>query len=324
MSATVAIICPECGSPLDFDEGARTALCPACKVCLAISGEAGITRFVIPERLDEGEARSSARKFLADERIDRGFAGSITYNSGQLYFLPFWRLTGVACGWRLTEKENAVQEERVDEDGVRRSRRVMGQPVRELEVVSRHLDYSTPAASLKGFGLTGVALAAAVLPLRGVNFEEMSKRGVVVDAVKQAVQVRDEALATARGQGGGQGVLRQSVRIRLAQERLSLVYYPVWRLEFELHDRIYPVVVDGINGSLLKGRFPGAVRVRLFSPLALLALNVYAWSIHPLVGTAATAICAAMVRRTLGSLAPQRLLCYFAEWLERGEEVKCG
>jgi hypothetical protein len=324
VSATVAITCPECGSPLDFDEGDRTALCPACKSWLAISGDAGITRFVIHERLDEGEARSSARKFLADERIDRRLSGSITYGAGRLYFLPFWKLTGIACGWRLTEREKAILEEHVDDNGVRSSGRGMGQPVRELEVVSRHVEYSTPATSLKGFGLRGVALASSVLPLQGVNFEEMAKRGVVVDVIKQAGQVRDEALAMVRGREGGAGVLRQNAHINLAQERFSLIYYPVWRLEFMHHDRIYPVVVDGINGSLLKARFPGAIRVRLFSPLALVTLLAYAWSIHPLAGVAAIALCAAILQRHLGTLAPQRILTFFTGWVERGEEVECG
>lgn len=323
MSAPVAVICPECGSPLDFNEGDRTARCPACKSCLAISGDAGITRFVIPERLDEGEARSRARKFLADERIDQRLSGSITYGAGQLYFLPFWKLTGVACGWRLTEREKAVLEEGVDDNGIRSSSRG-GQQVRELEVVSRHVDYSTPATSLKGFGLRGVALASSVLPLQGVNFEEMAKRGVVVDVVTQAAQVRDEALALVRGQEGGTGVLRQSARITLAQERFSLIYYPVWRLEFVHHDRTYPVVVDGINGSVLKARFPGAIRVRLFPPLALVTLLAYAGSIHPLAGVAATALCLAILQRHLGTLDPQRVLTFFTGWVERGEEVECG
>jgi hypothetical protein len=324
VSSTVAIICPECGSPLDFDEGDRSALCPACKTCLAIGGDAGITRFVIHERLDEGEARSSARKFLADERIDRRLSGSLTYGAGRLYFLPFWKLTGVAWGWRLTEKESAVREEDSDDNGLKSGRRVMGQPVRDLEVVSRHLEYSTPATSLKGFGLRGVALASSVLPLQGVNFEEMARRGVVVDAVKQASQVRNEALATARGQGGGAGVLRQNARITLAQERFSLIYYPVWRLEFVHRERAYPVVVDGINGTILKARFPGAVRVRLFSPLAVVTLVVYAWSVHALAGVAAIALCIAILQRRLGTLAPQRMLTFFTGWVERGEEVECG
>lgn len=323
MSATVAITCPECGSPLSFSEGDSSAPCPACGACLAVSGDAGIPRFVIPERLDEAEARTRVRKGLAGERIDRRFAEEITYGSGRLYFLPFWKLDGLACGWRLTETESPSREEGSD-DGSRRVDGVRGEPRRELEVISRQVDFSTPATSLKGFGLKGVALASSVLPLQGVNFEELSRRGVVVDAVKQAGLVREEALALARSQGGGKGVLRHCSRISLARERLSLVYYPVWRLEFMHRERSYPVVVDGINGSLLKAHFPGVVRLRLLWPLMLVTLVAYAGSVHPLAGVAAGIFCATLLRRRLGSLTPGRLVSYFAGWVERETGVDCG
>lgn len=325
MSAALAIICRHCGSPLDFREGDRNMECPACGLCQAIRGDAGVARFVVDERVTETEARMLARKFLAADGIDRKVSSSLRYSGARLYFLPFWRLKGLATGWRYVEKENLVREETVDEDnGAKCSNIVQGPPIVEVESVSSLVDYNAPAASMAGFGIKGIAMAASVLKLSGVDYPEMSRRGTVVDTINSEEQVRKEAVAMASGVRGGSKALRSLTRVKLSSERMSLVYYPVWRMEFSLGRRVYPIVMDAVNGSVLKARFPGSVTMRLFQPLAAIAFTVYAFSLHKLAGVAALALLYWWINSSMGELSVAALARFFVGWLEQGKDVEHG
>jgi len=320
---TVAISCPQCGSPFTFREGDRCARCPSCRCSLAVSGAAGIARFGIPERVDLGMARSAARKFLATAGVADRVVDSLRFEQGELCFLPFWRLRGYLAGWSWQERETVVTEEVYDANGLKQKREVRGPNERTQENLLVPVDYSTAACDTSRFGLAGIATAAAVLPLTGMNFEALSQRGTLFDPVKEPELVRREAVATVRGRMGGNHVLRSANRVTLCGERLDLISYPVWNLTFSRGDRLYPLVIDGVNGRVLKGRFPGRLRIRLLEPMLTVALLVFAFSLHVAGGVLAVAGFLAWLAAN-GGLSAGRLLAWFFQLVERGEEVEVG
>ncbi|AAR34411.1 hypothetical protein KVP06_05435 [Geobacter sulfurreducens] len=320
---TVTISCPQCASPFSFSEGNRNALCPSCGTSLAVSGEAGIPRFVIAERIDRTQARAAARKAAAAAGGDPKVVELLRFEGDELCFLPFWRLRGHAAGWLWTERETRVQQEEYDENGMRTVREVRGPVESGTETVMIAVDYSSPACDTSRFGLRGIAVASAVLPLAGMDFAEVSRRGTVFDPVTTPDQVRREALAQARSRGGGKGVLRSAGRLALCGERIALISYPVWSLTFSRGERLYHVAVDGVNGRVLAGRLPAAVRIAVLRPLSTVTLLIYSFTLHPLVGFVVVGAFLAWLAAN-GGLSIERLTIWFFGMIERRGEVELG
>lgn len=320
---SAAISCPQCGSPFNFREGTRNAVCPSCGNALSVSGEAGIRRFFLDEKLDLPRARSTARKFLATSGVDPRMVETLKFERGELCFLPFWSLRALALGWQWLEREVVVREEVVDENGAKRVVERRGPNEQVFETLASPLDWSSPAFDPSAFGLRGIAVAGAVLPLKVMDLAALKQRGTVFDPVKGAEQVRREALAAARDRFRPDGVIRISSTIQVCAERLSLISYPVWRLVFTAGERLYPLVVDAVNGRILKGRFPGRIQVRLSAPMAAVLFLIYAFSFHRMVGALAAVAFLVWLHSARG-LSPAALAVFFFRLIERGEDIEHG
>jgi hypothetical protein len=322
-SMSAAISCPQCGSPFSFREGTRNALCPSCGTSLAVSGEAGIPRFCLEERLDLPRARSEARKFLSTSGVDPGLVKTLKFEKGELCFLPFWSLKGIAVGWQWLERETIIREEVVDDNGTKRTVERRGPREQVFETISSPLDFSSPAFDCSAFGLRGIALAGAVLPLRVMDHALLKRRGTVFDPVKGADEVRREALSAARDRSRANGVLRIRDRIRVCGEKLAFISYPVWRLSFTAGERVYPMVVDAINGRMLKGRFPGRPGIRLFAPMLAILVLVYAGTLYRALGGLAILAFLVWIYFAHG-LSVAGLAGFFFRLTEKSEDISHG
>jgi hypothetical protein len=320
---TAAISCSQCGSPFNFREGTRNSACHSCGTSLAVTGESGISRFYIEERLDLAMARTEARKFLATSGVDPKMVESLRFEGGELCYLPFWCLRALALGWLWLEREVVVREEDVDENGCKRIVERRGPNELSFDTVAAPLDFSSPAFDAASFGLLGIALAGAVLPLKAMDHETLSRRGKVFDPVKGVDQVRREALSASKGRFRTRGVLRCKDDLRICGEKLSLISYPVWRLSFAAGERLYPLVVDGINGKVLKGRFPGAIIFRLWQPMAAILLLAYAFSLHKIAGLIAVFAFLIWLQSARG-LSPAGLATFFTSFVERKGDIEHG
>jgi len=325
MSATDAggIGCPQCGGPLDFSEGSRTTVCGSCRTPLAVTGAAGITRYYLDDNLDLAEARTAARRFLATKGVDEAMVSQLRFVGGELCFLPFWRLRGHAVGWQWAERETIIVEEYVDEQGVSRQREQKGPQEREHEILALPVDYSSPACDLTPYGLAGIATVSSVLQLKGMAYDRVALRGTIFDPAKEAEQVRREAMGLVRERSRKKGTLRHEERLELCGEQLALVYYPVWKLGFARGERLYPVVVDGVNGRVLKARFPGQAEIRVLAPLVTVTLLVFAFCFHLATGIVATALFLGWFA-SREEFSPAGLVRFFFLLVEPGEEVEHG
>jgi hypothetical protein len=154
-------------------------------------------------------------------------------------------------------------------------------------------------------------------------YDRLALRGTVFDPVKEAEQVRREALGLVRERSRKKGTLRHEERLELCGEQLALIYYPVWKLGFARGERHYPLIVDGVNGRVLKARFPGRAEIRLLAPLATVTLLAYAFSFHVSTDIVATALFLGwFASREEFSLAG--LARYFCLLVVPGEEVEHG
>lgn len=315
--------CPQCGGPLDFSEGSRTTVCGSCRTPLAVTGAAGITRYYLDDTLDLAAARTAVRRFLATKGVAEAMVTQLHFDSGELCFLPFWRLRGHAVGWSWQERETVVVEEYIDDQGIPHQREQKGLPAREHQILALPVDYSSPACDLSPYGLAGIATVSSVLPLKGMAYDRVARRGTVFDPAKEAEQVRREALGLARDRSRTKGTLRCEERLELCGEQLALLYYPVWKLGFVKGERLYPVIIDGVNGRVLKARFPGKAEIRLLAPLVTVTLLVYFFCVHVATGIVTIALFLGwFASREEFSLAG--LVRYFFLLVTPGEEVEHG
>lgn len=321
--ATIVFKCPLCGGPFEFAEGDRASECQFCGATSAIVGDSGIHRLLLPERIDLNGARSALRKLLAAEG-GREFAASFDFKSGRLYFLPFWRVRGRAVGWQWCEKESWSEEVYYDENGARCTRRVKEPNQRDFSVISKPVDFSSPAAAYDAFGPLRAGLAGTVLKCEVMDYPLAAARGVVADPFKGAAQARHEALAMLLQGATPEGLLRRESRQRITGEWLSLMYYPVWSLQFSRGEILYPVTVDAISGDVTRCRFALEKEPELFLPLALIALLLYGWTTVPVVGLLMTALSVALLKWRVGTVELPVLVRLLAGIPRRDQEVRRG
>ncbi|MEI7817390.1 MAG: hypothetical protein WCI45_09395 [Desulfuromonadales bacterium] len=321
--ATIVFTCPQCGGPFECAEGDRGAVCGFCGVTSVISGDIGVSRLLVRERIDLNSARTAVRKLLAVGENGRASAAPFGFQGGELLFLPFWRICGMAMGWRWCEKEVFREEADYDEHGARYTRTIKGLNERSFSLVARVVDFSSSAGDYTAFGPMRVGLATAVLKCEVLDYPETATRGTIVDPLKGVAQARREALAFAQG-GNANGTVRQESRVRISSEWAAMTYYPVWRLFFTRGARVYPVIVDAVNGDVVKCRFPGEEQTKKLLPLALIALVVLGWTTMPLAGLAATIFAAFVLKWRTGSLDISTIITQLAGTSERNAGVQRG
>ncbi|MDD2308592.1 MAG: hypothetical protein PHH91_03325 [Desulfuromonadaceae bacterium] len=322
--ATIVFKCPHCGGPFECAEGDRSAVCRFCGVTSVISGDSGVHRLLIRERVDLNAARAAVRKLLAAGGDARESASSFSFKEGTLLFLPFWRIRGIATGWQWREKETFREEVEYDENGTRFTRTVKGENERSFSLVAAPLDLSTPAGDYSPYGQMPVGLAAAVLKCEALDYRETAARATVVDPLKGIAQARQEALAITRVGGNPDGTVHQEARVRISSEWLALTYYPIWRLLFTRGGRVYPVTIDAVNCTIIRCQFPGEEQRERFLPLALIAMVLLGWTTMPAAGAALTALSAYLLKWRTGTLDAPSIIKLLAGTPKRSVGVERG
>jgi DNA-directed RNA polymerase subunit RPC12/RpoP len=90
---TVSTQCPTCGADLDFSEGTNAVQCRFCASNLLVTGRKHVLSYSIAPTLDKH--RAVARVLLAHK--EQGRACRVI--KPQLYFVPYYRLTGHDLRW---------------------------------------------------------------------------------------------------------------------------------------------------------------------------------------------------------------------------------
>jgi len=112
----VSAECPSCAAPLDFTHGSNAVRCGHCGANLLVTGRKQLLSYFVAAKLGERRAVAEAMKV----QRDRGL-GEFSDIKAQLYFLPYYRMTGHEFGWekppvrRLDEEiEKAMGEDSED------------------------------------------------------------------------------------------------------------------------------------------------------------------------------------------------------------------
>ncbi|MFI5375655.1 MAG: hypothetical protein ACHQ8D_13590, partial [Candidatus Rokuibacteriota bacterium] len=86
----VSTECPTCSGPLDFSEGANALRCPSCGSHLLVTGRKQVLSYWVKPTVKADVAGAAARTGRLEARVART----------QLFFVPFYRLTGHDFQWQ--------------------------------------------------------------------------------------------------------------------------------------------------------------------------------------------------------------------------------
>jgi|GEM_PF-5598822 len=111
--------CPDCGGVLDTSQGGRVAVCSFCHGRFFVDWDAA-ARYVLPRHLDRRQAARQLRQELQRQAgrrrpggrvlTDPDFFHQAAPNSFQLYYIPFFRYSGLKVGTSPTHKEDGVRQ----------------------------------------------------------------------------------------------------------------------------------------------------------------------------------------------------------------------
>jgi len=99
----VSTECPLCGAPLDFTEGSNAVQCLHCQSNLLVTGRKQVLSYYVAPKMD---AQSALAKLTTAKKQNRGRYRVI---KRQLYFIPYYRLTGHDFRWEVPPEKSTRQ-----------------------------------------------------------------------------------------------------------------------------------------------------------------------------------------------------------------------
>ena len=257
----VATECPNCGGPLDVSEGANAIRCGSCRSNLLVTGRKQVLSYYAPARVSEDRARALARAEHAAAHVTRA----------DLYFIPYYRLTGHDFGWQgrtepgLDEgtSRNALATLLRDEqaEGRALAASIMVGHVSThtsdagpLSLVDRYVEKSFVACELPDFAAYSLGVRAQVLRVALLRPGTLAPLGKVV-----GVGMEVDAAMTRGLQEGATRIVCRQVLARI----LSVIYIPYWVMELQHSGDSWLTVVDGVTEGVAQPRARPALRTAL-------------------------------------------------------------
>jgi LSD1 subclass zinc finger protein len=149
----VSTECPTCSGPLDFSEGANAIRCPSCGSTLLVTGRKQVLSYWVAPRVKAEVAGAAARTGRLAARVTRA----------QLFFVPFYRLTGHDFQWQDVPPKPAPE-----------SAPLPSMLVGGADRASDHVEIDMPLGSMLGWGadlVLGKGAGDAVRDLFGATLK---------------------------------------------------------------------------------------------------------------------------------------------------------
>ena len=291
--AVRAFGCPRCGGSLAIREAAPLVRCAYCGVSFLAQAPDGTFRLLTRARISSKEAESAVRALLRDPRAPTDLAASASRVSSELFYVPFWRFRATFVGrvrglrdvvFRVPSRSYHGSEEGGAMTVKTHEVRVgTEEAIEEIQEIWRATvsacplqDLGIPQLSSKrqmAGGLARLAAGAGELPDLVLAAGGEEPDGVRIDPMIPAAEARCEAdrIFERFVHGRGAELREKELVYERLQNRESLVFYPVHRVRFQYHGRLFEATVDGLEGRIVRAVLPSGARAGEFLPLLLLA-----------------------------------------------------
>jgi DNA-directed RNA polymerase subunit RPC12/RpoP len=241
---THGLACPRCGGTVPIPEGQVIVNCPYCDLRSMVQGERGMHRYQVPQRITQKQASQALQRFLSSSQaIARDAARRAALQEAFVVHLPFWVSWARALGWVFGQKKvGSGDNARYEPREVR---------------TAQDFTWNGAACDVGEFGVMEVQIDGR--PLEPFDPEALHDSGLVFEPVGSVSEARVAAEDDFNQRLKKAAKLDRiaQVFVRLVNQRMGIVYHPLWVLRYLYRDRAYQVVVDGHSGDVLYGKAPG-------------------------------------------------------------------
>jgi len=264
--------CPSCGGTLSLAEGQRVVTCRYCGgKSLALIPNT-VPRYVVALGISREAAQAAAQDFLDRPALSQGPHGRIQEIS--LCYVPFYEFTGTRLGTFLLKEEAKAPPPAEDGEQGQDFQRWLLTPRAEKEdtrVIQQEYVRIGPGCDLPELGVERIRLesmrrGAAPAALEPYDLVALQSRATVFAPTKPPTRFADDSQRRIKVRGDRTGVVEQ---------RLKILYYPVWQARYRHAGRPYEIAVDGVTGKVLRARAPVEIRQAAVIAMGALALAAF-------------------------------------------------
>jgi predicted RNA-binding Zn-ribbon protein involved in translation (DUF1610 family) len=227
----VSASCPSCGAPLELQEGANVSRCPFCDLPLLFQSPNSILTYYLEPQVNQQEIPFHLDRY----RKEKGESLSRRVDEMKLYYLPFWRFTSSIFYTQVDDSSMEPYQERT-----------------EAEILTREWDINFPANESNDFGLDTLGLRPEWLKLRLLTDKNLVKTGTVLNLELDSSSAKEKALESLELLMDDKRSSGKELILRLLDETLSLIYFPLWVVNFIAKEGKYYQIIDAITGRTLK------------------------------------------------------------------------
>lgn len=242
--------CPHCGGPNEVGADRNCLTCHFCGAGLWVKLPDGYPTLVAPRRITCREAVYAWDRHLKEA----GEPLSHSPRQQNCVYLPFWRISAIIAVPRLERRVRPTAEAPYSESEYNPLAHFANDPTDTNEQVEWEIkpwDMSIPAFDSEEWGLATLGIRVETVPLTGWERVEMDP-----DDVCYPVSV-SEASAQGRIRKTVDAIIAQGTHKPLGEchlitPKLSLIYWPVWRLAEQRGENGRIVEVDGVSGKVIR------------------------------------------------------------------------
>jgi DNA-directed RNA polymerase subunit RPC12/RpoP len=249
-----SLSCPQCAGPLSVRAGRRILLCGHCGVRVLVRGTGGFCRWLFPQKLDRLQALAAARKWLGEYPRVAGRARDVPLTRAQLVHVPIWEHKALVAGWESGTKFRTRSYLVTDREGSERlDLALVEEPFKEPHLQERRLFQA--ACDLDALSATRPRFSGRELLLPLVA-GEVDPASTVMEPGGSAAEIaaRGRRLALQPDSGAAD----PQSRMLLLRESLTLLYYPLWLVDYQTAGCSYRIVVNAHDGSINSAAAPAA------------------------------------------------------------------
>jgi LSD1 subclass zinc finger protein len=233
----VTVSCPSCGAPFQLLEGANVARCSYCDLPLLIRSQKNILRYYLEPKLKE---RSIS--FLVD-RYKKESRQSLPkrIDETRLFFLPFWRFNAQA--FYAVNKQPDFLSSPLHPDEKEETE----------EIRTKDWDINFTAHMTNNLGISTLGMRPDWLNLKLLTEKTyMEEKGEILQLEIDSGSAKRRALKSLEFYLERKKSPEDELILRLVEEHLSLIYFPLWLVNFITSQGKFHLVIDGITKRTLK------------------------------------------------------------------------
>jgi DNA-directed RNA polymerase subunit RPC12/RpoP len=247
-----SLMCPQCAGPLSVRAGRRILLCSHCGVRVLMCGQGGVSRWLFPQTTDHVHALGTAAKWLTTYPGISQKAREVPVRQARLFHIPIWEHKVLVAGWEFGTKLRTKTFLAGDDEGNEH----LELALTEERFEDPHLQerrYFQAACDLTALEATRPRFSGRELLLPLVA-GEIDPASLVVEAQGTAAEIAEHGRKIALQPASG--AADPQTRMLILRESVSLLYYPLWLVDYQVGGRPYRVVVDAHEGSVNSATAP--------------------------------------------------------------------